>query len=1152
MAQPPPQYSYAPPPNELPYYNALFTAADHQSTGYLSGPSAVEFLSLSKLPVDLLKQIWTMADQPASNTLDAPKFYVAVRLIQLFQNGKKPVDLALNLGEGEVVRAPHFEGVNVQQAMAQQQQQQHQQQPPQQQMQQQHPPQQQMGQQQQQQPSPQMQPAAHPQPQPSPQRSPPMGAQPTMMNGGGAPPPLNSTTLAVQDPYIMTPQELSRYEDLFPTYAQPDPAEGGKMYVGGAAAVELFSKSGEYIFNTHIFPCALTPLFHTGMGRDSLKIIWTMVDDPIDNKLDSIEFAIAMHLIVCVTKKGLPIPGSGLPGSLRAVAAQARQQQGQQQPSPQMQPQGMPQGGGMGGGQSVAGSVMPPPIPSPDKRPSMGMMQQQPQMNGGMPPPQQMGQPQMTMQQQPPQPQMQPQIGGAQQPGMDQMQQQTLGIQQTGSFGGTTVGGHTVDDAFAGLSNDPVESVDEYSTIGGMDGSEAAGGVMGSGMSTIGMTGLAGLGQQQQQYQQPTVQEVATPEPSPQPVVSAVQARSVMPPPPIQQQQQQQQQYQQQPVQQQQQQQQHHALPPRSPRPPPKAAAIKSTMPASTESTAELESLREAHQKLQAEVISLRAKAASVSEEEQETQKEIAVLASEIGKLSLELSELKEGVMEAKVKLAESVGVLKVQMEEKGSLEAQVTVARETHEALTSAHEAVTEASELAMAQQAKAVAAAAVAREEEAELSVIPPPEPAPVVETADLFSWEAPAPAAPVPAVQEAVNNPMSMMSSPWGADAPSVHSSSNPNMMGGGGGQQELAPHQGSVDSQQEQQPAWVSSDNASVAHSVQSNHGAAAAPPTPQKEEHQDHFSVYTTTTGTMSNNPNPYGGFQGMGMGAPVAPMMGGGGGDLFGGAMGGAPPAAPQPVMAPMGGPDPQQHHLTPPVTPQRNTAYDEQIAAAASHEQPPPPASKSPTKAELDALKSKTDKAEKDFQSSISLVRSISVEVNQLESAAKKAESEMKTLEGKKKKGSFVGGKKKAKKEYEKAMGVAHQELNKVKEAKAQLAAAERESENAKREMEEYRQKYEQLELEAATAASYISVQQQQQQQGGHQRSDSQSAGGHSAAAGGMPPANQYADPFGTMNQNYHASAPAATASSDPYGMGLMGGAPGGDGGDYANPFAM
>ena len=69
-------------------------------------------------------------------------------------------------------------------------------------------------------------------------------AQPAMNGGAQQQPP--TTTLAVQDPYTMTPQELSRYEALFPTYAQPDPADG-KTYVGGAAAVELFSKSGKFI-----------------------------------------------------------------------------------------------------------------------------------------------------------------------------------------------------------------------------------------------------------------------------------------------------------------------------------------------------------------------------------------------------------------------------------------------------------------------------------------------------------------------------------------------------------------------------------------------------------------------------------------------------------------------------------------------------------------------------------------------------------------------------------------------------------------------------------------------------------------------------------------------------------------------------------------
>ena len=108
----------------------------------------------------------------------------------------------------------------------------------------------------------------------------------------------SNTALTAQDPYAASPQDLSRYAALFPQYA--DPADGYK-YLSGPAAVALFSKSG----------AALA----------ALRAIWTMVDaDPVDNRLDALEFALAMHLIVCVTKKGLPVPPGGpLPPSLRAI-----------------------------------------------------------------------------------------------------------------------------------------------------------------------------------------------------------------------------------------------------------------------------------------------------------------------------------------------------------------------------------------------------------------------------------------------------------------------------------------------------------------------------------------------------------------------------------------------------------------------------------------------------------------------------------------------------------------------------------------------------------------------------------------------------------------------------------------------------------------
>ena len=401
----------------------------------------------------------------------------------------------------------------------------------------------------------------------------------------------------------------------------------------------IVSTDGPLLKNYHLIPSSIHVPKKKGMDRESLRAIWGMSDDPIDNKLDSIEFSIAMHLIVCVTKKGLAMPPS-LPPSLGAIVRETRVQQQQQQ-------QGM---GGMGSGQSVIGA---PPsssaatqggIPSPDKQPGMMMMQQQqqqlqqqPQMNGGMT--HQMGM-------------MQPQMGGQQLGGVPG----GGSIQQTGSFGAPgPVGGVAVDDAFAGLSNDPVESVDEYSAIGavGTEGDGEISTIAGFGgqaaMSTMG--GVQQEVHQQHQIQSvSTVHEVATPEPSPQPVAPAIQAQAVMPPPPMQQQHQQ----------------TNHALPPRSPRVPPKSPRSAHARGVSEESTAELNSLRDAHQKLQAEVISLRAKAASVSDEEQETQKEISQLASEIGKLSMELSELKETVMDAKVKLSESVGILRVQLEKRG------------------------------------------------------------------------------------------------------------------------------------------------------------------------------------------------------------------------------------------------------------------------------------------------------------------------------------------------------------------------------------------------------------------------------------------------------------------------------------------------------
>lgn len=1008
-----------------------------------------------------------MADQPSTNTLDANKFYVAVRLIQLFQNGKKPVDLALNVmmeTSSSSMKPPYFEGVEVPQlALSPQQQQQGhlgqsfpvQQQP------------QLMPQQQQpnQYPSPQIQPLVAAS---SPQRSPVPPISSSFSVGGIMPPlatttatPTTTTILAIQDPYTMTPQELSRYDALFPMYATQDTADE-KMYVHGATAVELFCKSG--------------------MDRESLKGIWTMVDDPIDNKLDSVEFAVAMHLIVCVTKKGLPTPLT-LPGSLVNLVRYARSQQQQHTSAVggggggsvmgvsggSMTPQHTPPrvvGGGSGGGAGGGG------IPTPDNLGGEQQPLQQPQMNGGMSLSSQLPQyqPQMQQQQQQPplqQPQMmthpqtqhgaqqqpwlaqpqtqqeQPAVGMQQQQGVPQMGSfgvQPTGVPQTSSFGGggvraAAVGKLSTNDAFDGLSNDPVADVDEYSTIGSEVGQDFTGG------GEIAAS-----------------QSVSTWETSLRPpLLPSLQQHQV----------------QGQPGQTQFHQQQHHhddQLPPRSLRGPPKSprsSRITASSPviSSEDSTVELLSLREANQKLQAEVISLRAKAASVTDEEMQVQNEIKSVASEIGKLSLKLSTLKESVMEAKVKLGESVGVLKVQMGKKEYLEAQIAEAHTTHEAINSAALSVEEANELAMTMKARAVAAGAAYKDGEANtVPALLASQEAPA-ETTELFSWDAPSDISPGPSIQ-------------LGATSSSLT--------------QEY-PHQ----------PAPV-------------QFGFSNTPSEPVPGWEQPTLSMEENDNYHMYSNPKSYGNYGDDGMGA----LIGGGVAslDYMGAPMGGG--------ITPMG------QNVS------ENTVFtfhsDEMSAAIADNTKPHHPTNgTSPTESDLNLIKSKIVEAEYMFRDCTDLVRRLSSEVVKLEASVKDADADVFALEGKTKKTSTFGGKKKkVKAEHDKAVEWAQMERSKLEEAKKKLIIAEREAADAEREMENMRQKCEEIEMEAATNASYWSAQQE------HDGSQQNLIGGY------QQPQNQHTNSSAIGSKNYETS-------SDPYGMGFMGSAPSNNE-DYDNPFAM
>mmetsp|Transcript_27052 Transcript_27052/g.63303 ORF Transcript_27052/g.63303 Transcript_27052/m.63303 type:complete len:970 (-) Transcript_27052:126-3035(-) len=287
--------SYAPEPHEQAYYLALFRAADVQQNGIISGAEAVQFFSRSKLPIEVLKNIWTVADQPSTSSLDHKKFAVAVRIIQLTQNGTKGAGPTLAAPPGIQLKPVFFEGVSGVSAPLPQQQQGP---PP---------------------PTPQQPQRAMPPPV-SPQRTMQQQQQQQQQQAPPQPQPIPqspSRALVGMDPYAITPQELSRYEGLFPQYAKTE--ADGKQFVYGSEAVPLFMKSG--------------------VDPNKLRDIWNMVDrNPVDNRLDKLEFALAMHLIVCISKKNLPMPQGGiLPSSLQAlkVSAQPEPAPGfQQQPSP--------------------------------------------------------------------------------------------------------------------------------------------------------------------------------------------------------------------------------------------------------------------------------------------------------------------------------------------------------------------------------------------------------------------------------------------------------------------------------------------------------------------------------------------------------------------------------------------------------------------------------------------------------------------------------------------------------------------------------------------------------------------------------------------------------------------------------------------------
>lgn len=102
------------------------------------------------------------------------------------------------------------------------------------------------------------------------------------------------------DSYAISDSTIAICDRLFPEHARDD------GYVHSLDAGYLFSMSGADI--------------------DTLRQVWAMADGsdgPLDNKLNEWEFSVAMHLIVCITRKGMAVPRT-LPPSLRNLPKSER------------------------------------------------------------------------------------------------------------------------------------------------------------------------------------------------------------------------------------------------------------------------------------------------------------------------------------------------------------------------------------------------------------------------------------------------------------------------------------------------------------------------------------------------------------------------------------------------------------------------------------------------------------------------------------------------------------------------------------------------------------------------------------------------------------------------------------------------------------
>ena len=115
---------------------------------------------------------------------------------------------------------------------------------------------------------------------------------------------------AVIPPYAITPEDHLKYHSLFLSYdTDKDGYACCKIVTIVVGVVSHFSLLPFFVLLSFLQGSEAVAVFSkSGLTQDVLRAIWALADDDKDSVLSPKEFAVAFHLIVCVSKRGLPVP----------------------------------------------------------------------------------------------------------------------------------------------------------------------------------------------------------------------------------------------------------------------------------------------------------------------------------------------------------------------------------------------------------------------------------------------------------------------------------------------------------------------------------------------------------------------------------------------------------------------------------------------------------------------------------------------------------------------------------------------------------------------------------------------------------------------------------------------------------------------------